>query len=555
MKTRKISHIIFPIVLISALLSSCFEDALDLNKLSKDVSIGTSLVLPIGETSISIEDVLSKLTDGNENIPVKTENGVVIVFFEQEIEIPEFGDILNIESYKYNTQTYQLANYINDLPLTIENEGTRTYTIDNSFTFTENDNPSQLRIDSVSLKGTSISIKTISNIDFPEGFLNIRIPLPAEFTGIDYELINYDVKGTETITEINAPDCMLNVSATNTLNFPIILTMSGNGSITIPEDGYITIEVNINDVQFIAYGFFNQQIDNLAGSITNLGIFDKIPEGNNIYLANPTLKIDVSSNIGIPIDLKINKLRTYETNDPNTDRTAKFNGETSTTITIQKADTPDEMKTTSITFNKDFGEINRLVEIKADNFEYDLGLSTNCSSTGNELYFISSERKITAKASIEVPIWLNKESKLTYSDTIKNVDQSLSQLEEIEYIEEAMLKLHVTNKLPFKTSLELKLLDENNNVINPTKEYKYSIKAAYVNNEGETVTENASDIKIIYDSQTVTDLKQAKHIVFTASLEGYDENSQMKLMLSDWIKVKVSAYVKAGVKASLNDFQ
>lgn len=554
MKTRKISHIILPIVIISVLLISCFEDPLDFNKLSKDLSIGTSLVLPIGETSISIEDVLLKVTNGNENIPVKTENGVVVVFFEQEIEIPEFGDILNIENHKHNIKTYTLANYIDVLPLTIPSGEARTYTIENSYTFTENDNPSQLRIDSISLKGTSINIKTTSNINFPEGFLNIRIPLPSEFTGIDYDLINYDVKGTETITEINAPDCMLNVSATNTLNFPIILTMSGNGSITIPVDGYITIEVNINDVKFIAYGYFKQQIDNLAGSVTNLGIFDKIPEGNKIYLANPTLKFDISSNIGIPIDLKINKLRTYETNDPNISRSAKFNGETSTTITIQKADNPNEMKTTSITFNKDFGEINRLVEIKADNFEYDLGLSTNCSSTGDEVYFINSERKITAKASIEVPIWLNKESKLCYSDTIKNVDQSLSQLQEIEYIEEAMLKLHVTNKLPFKTSLELKLLDENNNVINPTKEYKYIIKAAHVNNEGETITENESDIKIIYDSQTVNDLKQAKHIVFTASLEGYDENSQMKLMLSDWIKVKVSAYVKAGVKTSLNGF-
>ncbi len=540
--TPKVLAVILAAGMLS--LSSCIDESIDLKNLSSDVQVGGNIAAPLGEMTVTIDDLINELTiDSTLGIEINERNGVVNIYFSDTLsfENPANVDLTNFGSiHKVLTPGVSIG-----LPVVIP-VGDQTYTITETYDFNDiNIDTTEQRVDSI--RFTNTTIKATIETNLPPNFISIDIELPVEFEGESGQVVKMDLTGPTTTRNFTAENFIVrSEDGQLSTTFPINVIAHGDGVTGLSGTDSIAINISLESATYIAYGYFNYGENLVQDSLdVKFDLYSELPDGSMIYPKNPEFQFDLISNVGIPLKFNINELKTFETSaTPTVTKSASFSGNPTLSKNITAAPNTTTTATTTVTLNNEpaNGEIDELFKIKVDSISTKFGFGIKDMPINTSGQFVSSNSKIDIKLGINVPFWLDAGSVLSMTDTLKNVGNDLTTILADDNIKEAYLRLKYTNMLPMGLALSMQLMDESYAVIALTTLYEYEIKAASVNAQGEATTASEKTIDIKFDKNAINELKQTKHIKLIVTAQGYDASSQMKFRMQDWLKIKLGAY-------------
>ncbi|MDD3320676.1 MAG: hypothetical protein PHS59_04445 [Paludibacter sp.] len=539
------------------ILMSCND--VDLSNISKDVQINESLVLPLGEGSIGINDILNQL-DLKDQISIDEDTINFVTEINSEYQF------LNINILE-NPVTTDLPFTIAPIPQVPANskipiEGTvtsvnlgldpnsTTRRVDKieitKFTFGINISRSNLFVYGTTTPISPSDLRIV--LTFPKMFKSNTIT-PTPIDPIEVPITNFDQLSNVTINNFY----MDTYGLTGT---PISVQLfSGNREITVGASATLNLSVEISEIEnIVAYGKFQ-----LTSSVPTtiklpLDMLSEIPDG--LSFANPKATISLTHNIGTYMQFNIESIKAFS-KDHSVEKQGLFYGSQSTTEVIDvKPETPGLFTTKKLhTLDRNYGTLDQLFDRTLDTLEYKFSLTTNdalndASSTAS---YITPGMSVKANVKVVVPFYFKSGSNYTLTDTIPNLDIPF------EYVENAILVLKVTNALPVKATLSMKFLDVNNNVISSSlNSSTYVINSGEVDDSGIVTAETVSPINIDLTKEQANEIKDAKSMIYSLVFEGNSkvENGVTKkfpiqITKNNYIKVKLGAFVNGSYSTTL----
>ncbi len=550
MKIKTIKTLALITTALMLIFSSCVDEKVKLDNLSTDVKIGGNLAAPIGEITVSMQELLDSLEiDSVDNFSIGEDNGVLAIYFSDtlsydnpaEIDLSEFGTIDEQIDFGGTNGFAPDSTF----PFIVPDGINARYPVVRGYNFDEiNDDPSKQRIDSIRFTNTTINVEVTSSINLPAGFASIDIQLPGEFLELDTtEVIKMPLLSTTSTKSFAYENFVVNSIGKDTTDFDIDLVVTGNSSVTINSTDWIKIEITLTNTNFVAHGYFNLGADLLQKDESlDIDIFSELPDETTIYPHNPEINFKVNSNIGIPLLFNLKSLTAYENATDSVK--ANFNGSPSKTFSINAAPSYGETATSNITLNRDIdkGETNKLFTIQADSIstKFSFGIKDTLTPPSQ---FASSDSKVEIVMESKIPFWLDEGSNISLTlDTIDLDEKLIDDIFADDNIKEVYIYIKATNKLPMGVSLNVNLLDVDSALITTANPYVYEIKAGAVDAFGAVLNPTETIIKIKYTKENFNELLTAEYLAMRITAQGYDINSKMKFTTQDWLKLKLSVY-------------
>ena len=544
MKRKIVFKFLFSAGIFLTAFSSCKE--IDLTGISNEITIDESLVVPIGQGSASIGDVLAQF--------VNKDNLVVI------------GDTVNYISnytYDYTFKPINILDYavprniaINGfVPATIPANQPVPMPVPNNFIVDLGLDPASTtkRVDSTYVNSTSIGITvTTSNITLTNGApispsdLKVTLGFPKMVNGLDRSPVGWVIPyafGTQ--YPLNLANVIIDTHGQTGVPVTVSLT-SGSRQIKVDASSAINIDIRFKGLDFkVSYGLFQPSTIQSSSIKIALDVLKTLPTG--LQFANPKALINLGSNVGTWLDFNIDYVKAYN-KKKTTVKNASFNGSPSTSEIIKrKPASPGQFMNWDLrTLDKNYGTTNQLFETNdvLDTLEYKFSLKAN--STSQTPDFVVPNMAMKAKVKIQIPMYFEKGSTYNYTDTIE-YDNS-----KIDYVEQGVLVLKITSGLPAGAKLTMKLLDANKKLINTTlSDNTYEIKSAVVGANGIATSDVVTNLNIDLTSAQVNDIKTAKYFIYNVVLSGQDPLSELQFTSKDILSVKLGVFVKVNKTTNL----
>jgi len=546
----------------STILTSCMND-IDLLNISKEIKIDESLVLPIGEANMSLDEILA-----NQDLMAKIDSQGL--FLSQGIEIL-FQDTSKV-SFKFreinlagSTQTLLKSLYVSPFGDFVfpPNTSIPTLTSSDNINLGINSNPNVERIDSVKIGSATLSIKiTVTDLAINPSDLKLTLSFPENRLRMrdgSSNTIRFSPKVFGQIDDVPITNFVM-ITSGDASELPLQMNLdfkSGSQPLKVGPTSKIDVQLKFNKLDYeVAYGFFQPAI--LASSTIQTPIeLSSSVSGRVLKFANPTLTVTATSNIGTYLSFKVDYVKAFVKEDPTQESKASFKGNDFIIYDFSKPKAPGLTVTKVMKFDKDNGATYRLFEkdIKPNMLEYKFSALVNEDSISHDPTpnYITPDGRIDADLIIEIPFQLNAGSNFELNDTIENVGKNIkSKLEDID-VETAVLVLKISNGLPVKAKLTLVLLDSLGATINSSIKKDYEINSPAVDNEG-LVTSNGitpQTIQIDLTKSQVEDLKSSKNVAYLVRLEGKDSTSKIHLTKMNTFGVKLGIFVKGSVMKNL----
>ena len=544
MKRKIVFKFLFSAGIFLTAFSSCKE--IDLTGISNEITIDESLVVPIGQGSASIGDVLAQF--------VNKDNLVVI------------GDTVNYISnytYDYTFKPINILDYavprniaINGFaPATIPANQPVPMPVPNNFIVDLGLDPASTtkRVDSTYVNSTSIGITvTTSNITLTNGApispsdLKVTLGFPKMVNGLDRSPVGWVIPyafGTQ--YPLNLANVIIDTHGQTGVPVTVSLT-SGSRQIKVDASSAINIDIRFKGLDFkVSYGLFQPSTIQSSSIKIALDVLKTLPTG--LQFANPKALINLGSNVGTWLDFNIDYVKAYNKNKTIV-KNASFNGSPSTSEIIKrKPASPGQFMNWDLrTLDRNYGTTNQLFETNdvLDTLEYKFSLKAN--STSQTPDFVVPNMAMKAKVKIQIPMYFEKGSTYNYTDTIE-YDNS-----KIDYVEQGVLVLKITSGLPAGAKLTMKLLDANKKLINTTlSDNTYEIKSAVVGANGIATSDVVTNLNIDLTSAQVNDIKTAKYFIYNVVLSGQDPLSELQFTSKDILSVKLGVFVKVNKTTNL----
>ena len=544
MKRKIVFKFLFSAGIFLTAFSSCKE--IDLTGISNEITIDESLVVPIGQGSASIGDVLAQF--------VNKDNLVVI------------GDTVNYISnytYDYTFKPINILDYavprniaINGfVPATIPANQPVPMPVPNNFIVDLGLDPASTtkRVDSTYVNSTSIGITvTTSNITLTNGApispsdLKVTLGFPKMVNGLDRSPVGWVIPyafGTQ--YPLNLANVIIDTHGQTGVPVTVSLT-SGSRQIKVDASSAINIDIRFKGLDFkVSYGLFQPSTIQSSSIKIALDVLKTLPTG--LQFANPKALINLGSNVGTWLDFNIDYVKAYN-KKKTTVKNASFNGSPSTSEIIKrKPASPGQFMNWDLrTLDRNYGTTNQLFETNdvLDTLEYKFSLKAN--STSQTPDFVVPNMAMKAKVKIQIPMYFEKGSTYNYTDTIE-YDNS-----KIDYVEQGVLVLKITSGLPAGAKLTMKLLDANKKLINTTlSDNTYEIKSAVVGANGIATSDVVTNLNIDLTSAQVNDIKTAKYFIYNVVLSGQDPLSELQFTSKDILSVKLGVFVKVNKTTNL----
>ena len=545
MKRKAIIKFLSTVWILMFLFSSCND--INLANISNDLKIDESLVIPIGEGSASIGDILSKVVnDSNLFIDADTINYVSNYTYDysfKPIDILQYAVPRKIVIDGFVPVTIN-ANSAVQLP------GTSNYTVDLGL----DPASTSKRVDSTYVSSTAIGITvTASNITVASNGsaivpsdLKVTLGFPKIYNQGNRSPVNVPVPysfGTEYGLQLN--NVIVDTHGQTGVPVTVSLT-SGNRPIKVNASSVINININFNKVNFsVCYGLFQPSSVQTTTIVLPLEMLQALPKG--MTFANPKAFINIKSNIGSWLDYNIDFVQAYNKNKTIIKNAHFVNGSTSTSETIKAIpSSPGAFSSWNLkTLDKNYGTTNQLFETNdvLDTLKYQFSLKANPNSPAPS--FVIPGMKMTANVKIQIPMYLEKGSAYNYSDTIQYSNNGISN------VDQGILVLKITNGLPVQAKFTVKLLDVNNQLIHSSlNDSIYIIKSGNVDANGLVTSSTVTNLNINLTSTQLTDLKNAKAFAYTILLSGQDINKAIQFTKNDLIKVKLGVFITGSINTT-----
>lgn len=536
-------------------ISACVDDDIDINKVSNNMSLSSSLAAPLGEADFNIEKLLGNFKAKDSNFTIKTDNSVLTIFYKDTIEYVNPTDFA-ISGAACLSKVVTGSDFTNPIignqNLTIPT----TFNAHKEFHITKIDDDKESNIDSVYFEYSKIKVSLATNINLTGGSsIEVKIKLKDATTGDTTKIVTIStIDGAKEIDLSNFEVSTTSKDSTYAVPMEIKFIPTTGNPISVSSTDSLNLKFEPFDIsndangkpksKYIAFGNFKYSKVYQPGYekvFNNLKLYDYLPKGTMIRPIDPSITINFKSNIGIPLNLNIDSLQTED--GINIKKATFSNGNQ---FKINRATLNDTLANTQIVFNQkpENGNIDDLFSIKLNKALFNINFTRDSVSPITSRQFIRSDSKVKADVTIAIPVWLEVGSILAYSDTL---DFKMDDLLNNDAVTNAVVKLTNTNRLPLGMKVIFKILDENKNIIPSANQYLYKIDPATVNSEGEVLKETSSSFCITYNEASIADLRKAKYILLEVQGNGANDNSRIKIKAQNGLKIKVGCYANKGI--------
>ena len=556
MKKTPFYNLLVGIFISSVFFSSCMTDV-DLTNLSSKVFLDESLVIPIGSSSISMEELLKTIGDQK----VIGTAGNEIYFQKLDSTFFKFRDI----NLSQNSKALDIS-----LPLSTKNQvipagiiiPTAT-DIPETINLGLNTDPANEKIDSVKVATASFDIEvTINNV---VGLNPNNLKFSLIFQGGKVRKLD-GTSSTITLSPnvlgkangtING--FMLNTSGLS--GIPILLRMDPINSatpVTLSPTSEIKIKLKLNTLNYdVAYGFF--QPSNVSSDSVRIPIdLSYIPDAV-LKFNNPRAVIDLESTIGTYLGFKIDYVKAFNTIDSTQVIKASFNGNESKTYSLTKPKSIGKTVNQVIILDKDNGATDKLFSsiIPPNVLKYKFSSKVDLDSIAKDptTNFITPDAYIKAMIKIQIPFYLNAGSSYKPTSIINNVKQNIDSVLKGITVDSAILVLKFTNSFPIKVNCRMTLCKSNalnDTIANPSIQTYYNLKAPVVDaSTGLVKSDGVSSetLQVKLNKYRIDELKQTKFIRCSLIIDGEntdDGKSTKPIQITKQSKfeVKLGVFVK-----------
>jgi len=560
------SKLLFPVLIFFSFLFVSCEADIDLSNISDEVSLHPYLLIPIGDASFTLGELISNNdTEGNFEIGNDGELNYLSVD-SLEFKFPNFNFLEN--SQELIQLQYPSPNMAVVIP---SNTKIPTIVSYNSINLGINSNKNGDRIDSIKVKSATISVIINTSTDlrsinpsdivftliFPNGKIRKLDGSSSDFS--------FSPDGLGLIKYFQIENFMISTSSQES-GIPIEIRVDikdNKQPLFLTPATSITSKIKFTQLNYsVVYGNFKTNF-NLANSVKQkIGLDYDMPMGS-FKFANPQVLISTTSNIGTYLNFNIDYIKAFlSTNENLYPVFASFNGIKSTTFDLKRkpAFPGDTIKIKLPTLDKDWGGTNKFFENETmpDILEYNFSASVD--SALNKQFksasFITSDAKIKVNIKTIIPLSFTKGSYYEVKDSVLNINNLIS--DDLNHglltnITSAELILDIANGLPVKSTFSFALIDSLGNEIPMSMETKYIIDAGKVDVNGlvQSGKETKQLLQIKMNKVQLDTMRKARIMTYKVRIEGGDVNSNIHFTKLNSFNLKVGLYVKGDVNTTL----
>jgi hypothetical protein len=529
----------------------------DLTNISDEVQWNGSLAVPVGEATLTLEDLLAQLDSQNilitEGQEILYQDSDSIDFKFREIDLAKYSQSL-VKSYNVSPVVITYPPYT-PFPILISEE---------NINLGLNSSPDEERVDSTIINSAVLSVKvTVENININPANLNLKLDFPIDKvrkTNGSPVNISFTPTAFNRDENVTISNFVINTSG-NATGIPLTLQLdvtTGSSPVTVGPTSKVSVELKFTGFNYkVAYGFFAPEeiaTKTLAQDL-NLPLFT---DDGSFLFANPKAILTIKSNIGAYLKFNIDSVKAYPKSNPSQKVYASFYGSPSTSELMgKKPAAPGLWVTKKIILDKDYGATDLLFSNanKPDALEYKYIISIDNSTNDPTPKFITPDGAINILFKIQIPMYLKPGSYYEFKDTIRDAGEDINSALEDAEVTNGSIFLTVSNGLPVKGKLTLVLKDSLGIDIPTTFEKEYDIDAPQVDAEGYVVESGITPqkIEIALNNDQLDDFKHSKDIVYKFRIDSRDADSFIHFKKSDTFKVKLGLFVKGKVSNKSNN--
>ncbi len=551
------SHFLVAIFLSILILPSCMNDV-DLTNISDKFQWNGSLAVPVGEATLTLEDLLTQLDSQN----ILITEGQEILYQDSDSIDFRFREI---DLAKYSQSVVETFNISPGGNSSIQANKTVSITPINDNINLGLNSTSDERVDSAVINSAVLSVKvTVENININPGNLKLKLNFPIDkvhATNGSSVNISFTPTAFNRAENVTISNFVINTSG-NATGIPLTLQLditTGSSAITVDPTSVVGVELKFTRFDYkVAYGFFAPAVIATKTLKQDLDLPSFTDDGLFLF-ANPKAFLTVKSNIGAYLKFNVDYVKAYPKSNHSQEVYATFNGSPSTSESMgKKPAAPGKWVVKQLrTLDKDYGATDRLFSNanKPDVLEYKYSVGIDNSTNDHTPDFITPDGTIKVLYKIQIPLYLKPGSYYEFKDTLVDAGEDInSALEDVE-VNSGSIFLTVSNGLPVKGKLTLALKDSLGRDIATTFTKEYDIDAPQVDDEGYVVENGITPqkIEIALNNEQLDDFKNSKDIVYTFRIDSRDTESFIHFRKSDSFKVKLGLFVNGKVSSDLNN--
>ena len=578
---RKTLHYLIVLAIAGISMAGCKHDV-DFKNLTLDSEVNVLLNnLPIGEMSATFNDLIG-LMDAKNTTIAPDEDGVLVLTMDEKYKRDFHKIVLSDYLGEINSVTY-LQKVMPELvfipagtsmkvefPMTITFSGV-------------NDDMSDERLDSMVIEDAKFTTRISSeNLTISDSEIEkVTLRLGDQFRrakGLEKVLDNFHL---DSDVAVNIDDFTLvlmkdekqepgndNVMNTATITFVVDIKTQNNVVVAANSGFRFNFKVEFMDYSAL-YGFF--EAGTQTRDLNTIAMPLKFSETDTMILPvqKPKIELMFTYGMSMPLNVRINYIKAIRPESAAEHAVyATWGGSTSTLQplnTVIPVDAPLDMmvKDSSIMLNQESqnGAIDRFFADQVDSLGYDYKLEVDRNSEvfGKVMkqFRLTKNTDFYMQFRFTMPFKFNPGLKVTYADTIKDVNLQRASLDSlaamtdsiIQKINKADLQLYLTftNNIPLDLLVDVQFLDEKGKELNLPQLHDITIDAA--TKSGSVISPSEALKTIGITEADFDEVAKTRNVRIKARIS--DEKKVGTAFLSDQ-KLSIKAGVTGDVKALLH---
>lgn len=552
------------------LLISCVNDV-DLLKISNDLKINQSLVIPLGEANLTIKDIIAKL-----GIPANVDTLNSEIYYQ------------NLSTAEYTFRLFNLADSIK--PFKIEANPVAFPVnfpagfdipfpdISQELDLGINANTEKQRVDIAKMNSSILNISVNVTPDIaviPASDISFEFVFFTDKLKIDNnQNLVFTPTGYGQTGQISISSYTIFANGQQKIPYTIkVKVKKQNSPVSLSPSSKITINMNFADIVCQeAWGRFRLTHSDIQTMQFNLN--DIVPNGNFMF-NSPTIDVSASSNIGSDLLIKFDYLKAFNSKSPSVSQFMWFNNHTTNSTTLAMNGPTVVGKTDSISFNQfnnSNGEINNLFNASPypNTLEYKYTVTDNPASTRLQ-NFVTGESKVRFNLKTRFKMSFKDGSNYLLKDTIQGVNQYLTVIP--DNLDSALLILDFLNGMPVKTTCRLTYFKSdalNDTIVCNPKTNNQSIFRVLELNAPETNPDGSvksggiknQTMLIGLNKNEIAELKKTKFIILSVGIagnqtviNGTQTTNPIHITTANSFNVKIGIFLKPTINLSLQKTQ
>lgn len=546
-------------------VSSCVDDSYDLDNMSNDVYLDYETYMPLAHSTVTVSDFLKKVEVDEVE---EREDGMVYFVYDTTASFLLDPIKLDLKQYEYTTKISALPGFDpNYIPEGMTVPGIKAgkvldFPVDLQVVI--EDSVGTGRIDKVLVKNATFKFQLKSKgIRGLNKKIRLEMDIPGDVLsgGLD-EKLSWDPETGESSFSLDESTLTMN-STIIPVNFRFVVLEDIELD---PSAGDIELSVITKKTRITyhaLYGAFTHAKAQREKSELAIDIFHKKKVEYNLTVVDPRVKMDVSSNCGIPLKAEISSLVSKNT-DGGVYSSVFKNGETSYKYNFEYAKTENTIEHAYYEeFDRNNGSIDKLFNNHPDSLFINCTYLIDGPVDSGITYFLQDSTRITTHVTAEVPFWLGDDSYVIFEDTIKGIDivKEMENYQDEPYsIDVAEIFLEFENNIPLDAYVQTQFVHvdsvtvDGKDVVERTVidsvslDQSVKLEPAVVDSEtGRVKVSSSSKKSIKVRGEQVEDLKKMNEIIIRYKVCLPPGENGVKISGDNSISAKAYAHVKANI--------